>query len=260
MCFNAELFIKWFIFIISSPSPPVPSLLSHIIHEKPWWIYFMHKTFRAGRDDHYLSHLEALPDKSFLEVDRPLKCSHWVREMNSSCVLLFQQLGKGDHGALEYKQTAGTHSWDKRHLFSWTAGLFKFNLHGINLLGKENLWFPEKPEGWMAPSCLTWIFSWGLWERKDSWPRQNGFCQRCFKNNSWYFSSICDLVWSAEHLRGASDSSTLVNSASNWIKLNFQQKPPLNMKIHPVSDIKTKTLHSPAKPDVQGEIKLFTQP
>lgn len=108
MCFNAELFIKWFIFITPSPSPPLPSLLSHIIHEEPWWIYFMHKTFRAGRDDHYLSHLEALPDKSFLEVDRPLKCSHWVREMNSSCVLLFQQLGKGDHGALEYKHTAGT--------------------------------------------------------------------------------------------------------------------------------------------------------
>lgn len=135
MCFNAE----WFIFITPSPSPPVPSLLSHIIHEKPWWIYFMHKTFRAGRDDHYLSHLEALPDKSFLEVDRPLKCSHWVREMNSSGVLLFQQLGKGDHGTLEYKQTAGTHSWDKRHLFSWTAGLFRFNLHGINLLKKTPL-------------------------------------------------------------------------------------------------------------------------
>lgn len=140
MCFNAELFIKWFLFITPSPSPPLPSLLSHILREEPRGIYFMHRTFRAGRDDHYLSHPEALPDKSFLEVDRPLKCSHWVREMNSSCVLLFQQfrkgLGKGDHGALEYKQTAGTHSWDKRHLFSGTAGLFKFNLHGTNLLKK----------------------------------------------------------------------------------------------------------------------------
>lgn len=63
--------------------------------------------------DHYLSHLQALPDNnSFLEVDRPLKCCHWVREMNSSCVLLFQQfrkgLGKGDHVALKYKHTAGT--------------------------------------------------------------------------------------------------------------------------------------------------------
>lgn len=53
MCLNAELFIKWFIFVIPSPSSPLPSLLSHILHEKPQGIYFMHKIFRAGRDDHY---------------------------------------------------------------------------------------------------------------------------------------------------------------------------------------------------------------
>lgn len=195
----------------------------------------MHKTFRAGRDDHYLSHLEALPDKSFLEVDRPLKCSHWVRETNSSCVLLFQQfrkgLGKGEHGALEHKQTAGTHSWDKRHLFSWTAGLFKFNLYGVNLLKKTLV--PRKT--WRLNGT---IFSYldfelqilGPWERKDNCPRQNGSCQRCFKSNSLiFFINMWLGLISKTYQRCLPFivplihivlSSQFLNSSSNWIKFN----------------------------------------
>lgn len=135
--------------------------------------------------------------------------------MNSSCVLLFQQfrkgLGKGDHIALEYKQTAGTHSWDKRHLFSWTAGLFKFNLHSYQFAEKK-LWFSEKT--WRLNGTILSYLDFelqilDLWERKDNCPRQNGSCQRCFKSNLWHFSPICDLVWSVKHLRDAFHSSCL---------------------------------------------------
>lgn len=64
------------------------------------------------RDDHYLSHLEPLPDKSFLEVDRPLKCSHWVREMNSSCVFIISAVQKRLRERWPWSTGIQANSWD----------------------------------------------------------------------------------------------------------------------------------------------------
>lgn len=180
MCFNAGLLIKWFIFITPSPSPPLPSLLSHIIHEKPWWIYFMHKTFRAGRDDHYLSHLEALPDKSFLEVDTPLKCSHWVREMNSSCGFIISAVRK----RWPWSTGIQAHSWDtqlgQKALVLMNSRIIQVQSTMVSICWKETL-VPRKTwrlDGTILSYLDFQLQKLGLWGHlsKTKW-----FLSECFK-------------------------------------------------------------------------------